>query len=83
MNEIENWLGIEQDKIVALFIELGLQIVLAAIILVVGFWIAKFMGRTVERILIARKADQSLVGFMRSLTSIGLKALVTDRKSVV
>ena len=76
MNQVEDWLGIKQDKIVGILIDLGFRIVLAIAILVIGFWIAKAMGRAVERILISRKADQSLIGFMRSLTSIGLKALV-------
>ena len=76
MNQMEDWLGIKQDKIVGILIDLGFRIVLAITILVIGFWIAKAMGRAVERILISRKADQSLIGFMRSLTSIGLKALV-------
>jgi small conductance mechanosensitive channel len=76
MNQMEDWLGIKQDKIVGILIDLGFRIALAIAILVIGFWIAKAMGRAVERILISRKADQSLIGFMRSLTSIGLKALV-------
>lgn len=76
MNQMEDWLGIKQDKIVGILIDLGFRIVLAITILAIGFWIAKAMGRAVERILISRKADQSLIGFMRSLTSIGLKALV-------
>jgi small conductance mechanosensitive channel len=76
MNQVEDWLGIKQNKIVGILIDLGFRIVLAIAILVIGFWIAKAMGRAVERILISRKADQSLIGFMRSLTSIGLKALV-------
>ena len=76
MNQVEDWLGIKQDKIVGILIDLGFRIALAIAILVIGFWIAKAMGRAVERILISRKADQSLIGFMRSLTSIGLKALV-------
>lgn len=76
MNQVEDWLGIKQNKIVGILIDLGFRIALAIAILVIGFWIAKAMGRAVERILISRKADQSLIGFMRSLTSIGLKALV-------
>lgn len=76
MNQMEDWLGIKQDKIVGILIDFGFRIVLAITILVIGFWIAKAMGSAVERILISRKADQSLIGFMRSLTSIGLKALV-------
>lgn len=76
MNQVEDWLGIKQDKIVGILIDLGFRIALAIAILVIGFWIAKAMGRAVERILISRKVDQSLIGFMRSLTSIGLKALV-------
>lgn len=76
MNQVKDWLGIKQDKIVGILIDLGFRIALAIAILVIGFWIAKAMGRAVERILISRKADQSLIGFMRSLTSIGLKALV-------
>ncbi|MDG1741950.1 MAG: mechanosensitive ion channel [Crocinitomicaceae bacterium] len=76
MNQVEDWLGIKQDKIVGILIDLGFRIALAIAILVIGFWMSKAMGRAVERILISRKADQSLIGFMRSLTSIGLKALV-------
>ena len=47
MNQVEDWLGIKQDKIAGILIDLGFRIALAIAILVIGFWIAKAMGRAV------------------------------------
>ncbi|MFT6245874.1 MAG: small conductance mechanosensitive channel, partial [Crocinitomicaceae bacterium] len=45
-------------------------------ILIIGFWIAKVLSKAVVKVIKKRDADESLVSFMRSLTSIGLKVLV-------
>lgn len=54
----------------------GTNLIFAAIILFVGFWIAKWVGRLVVRILTRGKVDFGLITFLSSLVTIILKILV-------
>ncbi|TSJ41245.1 mechanosensitive ion channel family protein [Fluviicola chungangensis] len=54
----------------------GTNLIFAAIILFVGFWLAKWIGRLVVKILTKGKVDAGLVTFLSSLTTIILKILV-------
>ena len=76
MNKIENWLGLESGQIVDVLVSIGVKLLLAVVILIVGFWVAKLLSKAVERVLKARNTDLSLVSFLRSLVNIGLKVLV-------
>lgn len=76
MNSIENWLHLEKDSISNLLLEIGARVGIALAVLIIGFWLAKQLSRGLEKILVSRSTDPSLVSFLRSLTSIGLKVLV-------
>ncbi|WP_343604310.1 mechanosensitive ion channel domain-containing protein [Fluviicola sp.] len=53
----------------------GTNLIFAIIILFVGFWIAKWVGRLVVRILTRGKVDAGLITFLSSLVTIMLKVL--------
>ena len=76
MKELEKMLGINTGSLTALLIDVGIRIAITLAILIIGFWIAKVLSKAVVKVLKKRGADDSLVSFMRSLTSIGLKVLV-------
>lgn len=76
MKQIEEMLGMRIGTLSSVFIDVGIRIVIALAILIVGFWIAQFLSKVVVKVLKRRKTDESLVGFLRSVTSIGLKTLV-------
>lgn len=76
MNKIESWLGMEKGGLSSALIEIGINLAIAFAILVIGFWIAKKLGRVVSKVLKKGGKDESLVGFLSSLTSTGLKILV-------
>jgi small conductance mechanosensitive channel len=65
LNEGKQWL-----------VKSGTNLIFAAIILFVGFWIAKWIGRLVVKILTRGKVDIGLITFLASLTTIILKILV-------
>ena len=76
MKELEKMLGMNTGSLSALLIDVGIRIAITLAILIIGFWIAKVLSKAVVKVLKKRGADDSLVSFMRSLTSIGLKVLV-------
>lgn len=65
LNEGKQWL-----------VKSGTNLIFAVIILLVGFWIAKWIGRLVIKILTRGKVDAGLVTFLSSLATIMLKILV-------
>ncbi len=65
LNEGKQWL-----------VKSGTNLVFAVIILLVGFWLAKWVGRLVVRILTRGKVDVGLITFLSSLATIMLKVLV-------
>lgn len=75
MSEIEGWFGLESGELAGFLVSLGLKIGIAILVLIVGFWIAKMSAKAVRKLLTARDADRSLVTFMSSLVTIGIKAL--------
>lgn len=54
----------------------GTNFVFAVIILVVGWWIAKWSGKAIRKILTKSKTDAGLVTFLSSLATISMKILV-------
>ena len=73
---VEGWLGMESGELTGMIIDLGIKVAMAVLILVVGFWIAKILTKGVVRVLNKRGTDESLTGFLRSLTSMLIKTLV-------
>lgn len=76
MRDLEKWLHLEDGQLNNMLLDVGIRIGTTLAILIIGFWLAKLMSKAVVRILKKRKTDDSLIGFMKSLTSIGLKTLV-------
>lgn len=54
----------------------GTNLIFAILILLIGFWLAKWVGRVVVKILNRGKVDKGLVTFLSSLSVITLKVLV-------
>lgn len=65
MTEAKQWL-----------VKSGTNLLFTIIILIVGWWLAKWSSRAVRKILTRGKVDQGLVTFLSSLASILLKMLV-------
>lgn len=76
MKKIEELLGMDTGHLTAVLLDILIKIGVALVILIVGFWLAKMFSRGIVRLLERRGSDQSLIGFMRSLTSISVKILV-------
>lgn len=76
MKELDKIFNVKEGTVTGLILDFGLRIAIAIAVLVVGFWLAKVFSRGLERLLRRRETDESLVSFLRSLTSIGLKTLV-------
>ena len=76
MNKIEEMLGMKSGELTDVLVGIGIKIAIALAVLIIGFWVAKMMSKAVRKILTKRQSDESLVGFLSSLTSVLIKTLV-------
>ncbi|MES2589075.1 MAG: mechanosensitive ion channel domain-containing protein, partial [Bacteroidota bacterium] len=76
MKNIEKLFGYSYQDINQLLIKVGTNVLIAIIIFVLGFWLAKMASKGVRKVLVKSKTDEGLITFLTSLTSIALKALV-------
>jgi len=76
MDKIESLLGIKSERIIDGLISFGLKLAAALAIFIIGFWLSKIVGKTIVRLLKAKGTDESLTGFLASLTKATLKVLV-------
>lgn len=76
MKQLDKVFGYSYQDINQLLIKIGTNLLIAAIIFIVGFWLARFASRAVRKVLTKSKTDEGLISFLTSLTSIALKALV-------
>ena len=76
MHKLEELLGMRSGELGDVLWNIGVKIAIAIAVLIIGFWLAKLMAKAVVRLLKKRNTDESLIGFMRSLTSMGIKTLV-------
>ena len=76
METLEQWMGLKSGTLSGIILDVSTRILIALVILIIGFWIAKQLSKTMERVMKRRNTDASLVGFLKSLTSISLKILV-------
>jgi small conductance mechanosensitive channel len=76
MDKINEWFHLKDGELLGYLGEIAMKIGIALLILIIGFWLAKKASKTVVKLLRKRKADESLVSFMSSLTSMALKVLV-------
>ncbi len=54
----------------------GLKLISALVILIIGFWIIRYIVKVIDKIFIKKSLDESLRGFLRSMIAITLKILV-------
>ncbi|MDD2982381.1 MAG: mechanosensitive ion channel [Crocinitomicaceae bacterium] len=73
--EITNFFGFSQKEITSTFIEVGVNVLLAIVIFIVGMRLAKFFSKMVAKILEKRDSDKGLITFMRGLVSGLIKVL--------
>lgn len=76
MDWLKELFGIEYTDVNQFLVKIGTKLIVAVLIIVIGFWLAKFMSRAVRRILQKSHTDTGLVTFTTSFLSMGLKILV-------
>lgn len=76
MEKLESLLGMKSGQLIAKLIEIGINVAVAIAIVIIGFWLAKILANGVKRLLQKGKTDESLIGFLTSLTRILIKTLV-------
>lgn len=74
MNEFLS--SINTEKIGPLIVEYGTKIITAILVLIIGLWIIKLIVKGLEKILSKGNMDVSLQGFLISLSTWSLKALL-------
>ncbi|PHR46241.1 MAG: mechanosensitive ion channel protein MscS [Fluviicola sp.] len=74
-NEPDIIFGYTQSELYDVGIDIGVSILVAAVILIVGFRLAKFFGKMTQRILEKRESDKGLISFMRGLVGGLVKVL--------
>jgi small conductance mechanosensitive channel len=76
MSRLESMFGITWAEFNQIILKIGLNLVLAIAILVIGFWLAKMAGKTIKRLMNKSGMDAGLITFVASLTTTILKVLV-------
>ena len=75
MEEENIIMGMTQDELIDFSVDVGINIVIAIVILFIGFKLAGILSRGIVRVLEKRESDIGLVTFMKSLVSSLVKAL--------
>lgn len=73
--KIESTFGITTQDISGTLVRIGTKLAIAVIVIIIGFWLAKMAAKGIRKVLTARDTDKSLITFMSSLVTIGIKAL--------
>jgi small conductance mechanosensitive channel len=68
--------GFSLDDAKQWLVKSGTNLIMAILILLIGWWFAKWMGKFIKRIMSRGKVDEGLVTFLSSLAVIILKVLV-------
>ena len=69
---MDNW----QEKLSELVVVNGPKIIFALIFLVIGFWLAGKLANMAANLMRKRNVEESIIPFLTSLISVGLKVLV-------
>ncbi|MCT4664281.1 MAG: mechanosensitive ion channel [Flavobacteriales bacterium] len=64
------------DKITSMLVEYAPKALGAILTIIIGFWISSLIAKLVGKVLEKRKAEPSLIPFLKSLTAITIKVLV-------
>ena len=75
MSKIEGWFGMEAGEFSSFLLSIGAKIGTAILVVLIGFWLAKFLAKAMTKVLVKRGTDPSLITFLSSLVSILLKTL--------
>ncbi len=73
---IEKIMGFNWDEVYQWLVKIGSNLIVAVLIFIVGFWLAKTLSKGVRKVLTKSNTDPGLISFLTSLTSITLKILV-------
>lgn len=76
MSKLESIFGITWAEFNQIVVKIGLNLIIAIAILFIGFWLAKFAGKTIKKVMNKSGMDVGLITFVASLTSTILKVLV-------
>ena len=75
MSKIEGWFGMESGELSDFLLSLGAKIGIAVLVVLIGFWLAKFLAKSMKKMLTNRGTDPSLISFLSSLVSMLIKTL--------
>ena len=76
MKWLEELFGIKVTDINQFIVKAGTNLILAILILVIGFWLAKVLAKTMRRILRSSNVDEGLISFSASFVSMVVKVMV-------
>jgi len=76
MKWLEELFGIKATDINQFIVKAGTNLILAILILVIGFWLAKVLAKTMRRILRSSNVDEGLISFSASFVSMVVKVMV-------
>ncbi len=76
MKWLEEVFGIKYTDLHQYLLKIGTNLLMCIIILVIGFWLAKFISKALRKILRKSNTDEGLVTFVTSFISMVLKILV-------
>ena len=76
MKWLEEMFGIKVTDINQFILKIGTNLILAVLILVIGFWLAKVLAKTMRRILRSSNVDEGLITFSASFVSMVVKVMV-------
>ncbi|TNE54770.1 MAG: mechanosensitive ion channel [Bacteroidetes bacterium] len=76
MNKLEAFFGLKEGIISSMLVDFGIRIAIALVILVIGFWLAKVLTKSLKKIFEKRNIEKSLSTFLVSLTGILVKTLI-------
>jgi small conductance mechanosensitive channel len=76
MKWIEELFGIKVTDINQFIVKAGTNLILAILILIIGFWLAKVLAKTMRRIMRTSNVDEGLITFSASFVSMVVKVMV-------
>lgn len=68
--------GFSFDEAKQKLISVAIDLVIAVVIIIVGWWLAKTAGKAIRKVLTKSKTDAGLITFLTSLVVISMKVLV-------
>ncbi len=76
MKLLEDLFGIKYTDINQFLVKMGTNLLIAILILIIGFWLAKVVSKGLKRVLRKSHTDEGLVTFISSFMSMVLRILV-------